>query len=117
MFITLISHQNKCSLQRKVSSFTALQSFHFKGTKTIYASSAFFTAKDNTLGALFSKKTKGRSIRSGKIQPPPYTWNLLFHNLEVQSFLPVQAIGRNHHSYISMCMKASIINRILLITP
>lgn len=57
MFITLISHQNKCSLQRKASSFTALQSFHFKGTKTIYASSAFFTAKDNTLGALFSKKT------------------------------------------------------------
>lgn len=49
MFITLISHQNKCSLQRKASSFTTLQSFYFKGTKTIYASSAFFTAKDNTI--------------------------------------------------------------------
>lgn len=64
MFITLISHQNKCSLQRKASSFTTLQSFHLKGTKTIYASSAFFTAKDNTLGALFSKKQ--RDVPSGQ---------------------------------------------------
>lgn len=70
MFITLISHQNKCSLQRKAFLFTALQSFHFKGTKTIYASSAFFTAKDNTLGALFSKKTKGRSSGQAKYNLP-----------------------------------------------
>lgn len=86
MFITLISHQNKCSLQRKASSFTTLQSFHLKGTKTIYASSAFFTAKDNTLGALFSKKTKGRSIRSGKIQPPPYNGISFFIILKSKAF-------------------------------
>lgn len=38
MFITLISHQNKCSLQRKASSFTTLQSFHLKGTKILQKS-------------------------------------------------------------------------------